>query len=49
MAGVICAAGLTDINVSGMGIILTKVLQYCNTCSILSIELELQYKKKRTE
>ena len=27
IAGVVCAAGLTDIDVSGMGIILTKVLR----------------------
>jgi len=49
MAGVVCAAGLTDIDVSGMGIILTKVLQCCNTCSVLNAQLELQYKNKRTE
>jgi hypothetical protein len=44
MAGVVCAAGLTDINVGSMVIILTKVLECCNTCSVLSAELELQYK-----
>ena len=49
MAGVVCAAGLTDIDVSVMGIILTKVLQCCNTCSVLNAQLELQCKKKRTE
>lgn len=49
MAGVVCAAGLTDINVSIMVIILTKVLECCNTCSVLSAELDIQYKKGRTE
>jgi hypothetical protein len=36
MAGVVCAAGLTDINVSSMVIILTKVLGCSNTCSVLN-------------
>jgi hypothetical protein len=49
MAGVVCAAGLTDIDVSDTGIVLTKVLQCCNTCSVLNAQLELQCKKKRTE
>ena len=49
MAGVVCAAGLTDINVSSMGIILTEELQCCNTCSVLNAQLELQYEEKRTE
>jgi len=39
----------TDINVSGMEIILTKGLQCCNTFSLLNTQLELQYEKKRTE